>query len=142
MSDVAVMIRRCRKLGAEFLHDGAAVRVRAPEPWPVALEELVGSLREHKPEVIEHLRQDVIKHEPSLRLLYRLRMGQRWLTEQRERFLDDDESAASDEVFSRGMDTWHTLEQQLRSDQGYSRCIHGQGGSCPSKAVVRCSGCP
>ena len=61
------------------------------------------------------LRQDVIKHEQVLQLLYRLRMGQRWLTEQQERFLDDDETAASDELFSRGMDTWHGLQQQLRS---------------------------
>ena len=114
------LVREMERVGAVIGADG----VKAPrEAWTPTL------------------RRAVEQHQPVLRLLYRIRIGQRWLTEQYERFLGDDPTAAGDDLFSKDMDTWDRLERELREKHGYVGCVQGQPGSCPRDAPSRCLGC-
>ena len=93
------------------------------------------------------VRYAVRQHELLLRMLYRLRMRQRWLSEQYERYFDRPGEAATHELFSRRMAEWDLLERQLRNHFGYQDCIHGPGSAVQTnettsdKAPVRCIAC-
>ena len=52
MSEVAVLLARCRALGAIFTPQGDKLRIRAPEPLP---EELINELKVAKAQVIAEL---------------------------------------------------------------------------------------
>jgi len=68
-------------------------------------------------------------------------MGQRWLTEQHERYFEEDWGAVPDDLFSRELDTWIRSEDQLRAQYGYQGCMLGPGEHCPEEGPVRCQAC-
>ena len=73
-------------------------------------------------------------------MLRRLRVGQRWLTEQHRAYLAEDPAAASDEKFSIALAAWDQLERVFRCS-GYQGCIWGEGQRCPKDAPVICDQC-
>ena len=75
------------------------------------------------------------------RLLTRLRAGTVWLTDHYVRWLDGKPGAAGEALFARGLDTWDSLERDLRQRfPEYASCIMVEG-RCPDDSPVRCSAC-
>ena len=73
-------------------------------------------------------------------LARRLRVGQRWLTDQRRLSLGGDPAAASSKKFREALVKWHDLERELRQAD-YAGCIWGPGNSCPSGGFIVCDSC-
>ena len=73
-------------------------------------------------------------------LLDRLRKGTAWLTEHHNRWPDP--GAASDALFTHGLDIWDMLEKELRFRfPEYGACAVGPGGRCPDSSPVTCVAC-
>jgi hypothetical protein len=74
-------------------------------------------------------------------LLSRLQAGSQWLTAQHQAWIDEVESAVSDQKFSRALAAWIELERELRA-LGFEGCIFlGPGGQCPEDTPVSCDFC-
>lgn len=115
--------------GGETIIDDEVIAVGAGSQWRQRVQGVTLS-----PEASS--REGVISD-----LLYRLRLGQRWLIEQHERFLAADPTAASDELFTKGLDKWDRLDGLLRSELDFVGCIHGDGAQCPEDSLIDCCGC-
>ena len=87
------------------------------------------------------LREATSHYKDLLKLLYGLRLGQSWLTEEHGRWCADDPRAASDAHFSRFLDEWDGLDNQLRTQYRYKGCIHGHEGRCPESSPANCRAC-
>ena len=83
----------------------------------------------------------VRRHGVALRMLYRIRLGQRWLDEQSERFSADRLDPTCDELFIRIFREWACLEYRLRRDYGLEGCIYGLGAICRQGSISVCSAC-
>ena len=87
------------------------------------------------------LRDEVVRNEDLLRSLFLLRLGQRWLDEQMDAFVEDRKEAASHESFSSVLDQWANLDGRLRADYEYTGCVHGPEARCPDDTAASCRGC-
>jgi hypothetical protein len=96
------------------------------------------SLRDANPDVVRLVRIGELSEET---LLKRLRNGQVWLTQEHEKWLNDNPNAGSDTDFQKALDGWVAMEIQLRERHGYLGCIHVEGQQCPAESVVNCSTC-
>ena len=107
------------------------------EPGSKVPADLMAEVKEHKSDIVSHLRREESAERSAL--LDRLRTGQAWLLDQHQRWQNDDTTAATDAEFSRVWNGWWELDDRLRAEHGFQGCVFGPNGICPEG--FPCQGC-
>ena len=128
------LVAETNRLGITLTSNGEKLRVE--DPMGALTDELRHALGEHKTEILARL---TLLHQDTEALLDRLRTGQRWLTDQHQRWQNNDANAANDAEFSRVWNAWWNLDDQLRADHGFEGCVCGPDEVCPEG--FPCQGC-